>query len=37
MIKLKIKLKGLDGIYMQNKLIRMSNNDSIVEYLNKYV
>ena len=28
---------GLTNINMQNKLIRMSNNDSIVEYLNKYV
>ena len=38
--KIKNKIKtdlGLENIYMQNKLIRMSNNDSIVEYLNKYV
>ena len=38
--KIKDKIKtdlGLENIYMQNKLIRMSNNDSIVEYLNKYV
>ena len=37
-IKEKIKLDlGLSNVYMQNKLLRMSNNDSIVDYLNKYV
>ena len=38
--KIKDKIKtdlGLTNIYMQNKLLRMSNNDSIVDYLNKYV
>ena len=36
--KIKDKIKtdlGLTNIYMQNKLLRMSNNDSIVDYLNK--
>ena len=37
-IKEKIKLDlGLSNVYMQNKLLKMSNNDSIVDYLNKYV
>ena len=37
-IKEKIKLAlGLSNVYMQNKLLKMSNNDSIVDYLNKYV
>ena len=38
--KIKNKIKddlGLKNIYMQNKLIKMSNNDSIVDYLNKFV
>ena len=38
--KIKNKIKtdlGLDNVYMQNKLIKMSNNDSIVDYLNKFV
>ncbi len=38
--KIKEKIKtdlGLTNIYMQNKLLKMSNNDSIVDYLNKYV
>ena len=37
-IKEKIKLDlGLSNVYMQNKLLKMSNNDSIVDYLNKYI
>ena len=37
-IKEKIKMDlGLSNVYMQNKLLKMSNNDSIVDYLNKYV
>jgi len=38
--KIKEKIKtdlGLTNIYMQNKLLKMSNNDNIVDYLNKYV
>ena len=28
---------GLHNVYMQNKLLKMSTNDNIVDYLNKYV